>query len=40
MTSDTATEAKPGLRPIVDYLIMPNENSVEGAYLQGLQCKA
>lgn len=40
MTNDTATEAKPGLRPIVDYLIMPNENSLEGAYLQGLQCKA
>ncbi len=40
MTSDTATEAKPGLRPIVDYLIMPNENSLEGAYLKGLQCKS
>jgi len=39
MTSDTATEAKPGLRPIVDYLVMPDENSLEGAYLRGLQCK-
>lgn len=39
MTSDTATEAKPGLRPIVDYLVMPEENNLEGAYLRGLQCK-
>ena len=38
MAEAASAEVKSELRPIVPYLILP-EGQLEGAYLQGLQCK-
>ncbi len=38
--TEEAAETKPGLRPMTEYIKLPNADSLEGAYLEGMQCKS